>query len=1156
MAAGGDGMLQWFSPQWRLKTVQVANWGCLDGIQAIEIACDSTDGDGNGVTMITGESGTGKTSLNDLHNELFRAPHMTREFNGSSANGQNKSRTIVKYLLGDKGATIGSSDNPRGNCMRDPRTNNWGGVCERYDSREGSSFYVCKLWYLAPDENLREYFVTSRAPVDLAWLAADGVSDVPWSRDGLSRVFGGSDRVRVHELLTDFTASVRKTLCIGADEDGYKKGMELARKVSNANTVENAQTTFRQYVMPRPTTYAARKKVLETWATQNDMISTLQSNREKMEKLGNIERLSAEKDACDYHCHMANMLALGNDDGAYAVHVRRRGHEILARMVEDLEAEEERRRRELREAEADVTRTEQEKRKAEELYNARGGDRLKALEAQVADAASALEKTTARAASLEKNCRALGLEVPTDEASFAASVDEMKRLSHDLPDEIERLEGEIDELRLERAIHEKARRVLVSELDAIGDGRTMLAGTPLDLARRALAEAAGIDEEDMPFAGELVDVADEANRPIVNDVLGTFATTVLVDSRELDRLRDAAEKAAISPRTRFQAVDLLSLEPFPEPRQGHLSGLVEYDESSPFASYVAARIADSMDYEIVDGPRQFDDRPDSALLVTRGGQTRDGRWKGAAGRGVDGTWSVIGFDNQAKRDALADDISAEDGEIANCAKRIVSAGRDRDRKREMVAAAEVAALMIQGTPDWVSYDSETAMRDFQRKRGDLERLRDENDLAVLSSKRDETRKAHENALQISGRARQRHDDSKQVLDTYAGLAKRYAMWGAKTKGVDVPDDLAAWADANGVGAVFNWEQRTVLFANGDDAAFRNQMENTRLKLVSEAKAAHRRAEVLVTNLSSKFADYVQGDKENSTGLPLTYVDSNSVQPFIERLREMQADRLDDLENVEMYRREAVEATAAAMGELGRAFGMDADDIEQKMAPVVRIIEQNDYDERGHRLKIDVVRLPRLGSPTREAKKLLDARVGKMKLLQFATADTRDDAYDWDAAYKKAEACTKELAKLKDSALDSRLDIEVRISEYDPADPGAARPDLTDLGDMSGGEKQKLSAIIIGAAFMCFVGQNADHRPTFAPIWFDEAFVKSDPAHTVQPIKLLEHMGFQVVLLGPTSKIQEIEPVADRLVFLQKDPATDASRQCVGTREQLKEMMAL
>lgn len=228
-----------------------------------------------------------------------------------------------------------------------------------------------------------------------------------------------------------------------------------------------------------------------------------------------------------------------------------------------------------------------------------------------------------------------------------------------------RLEGDADALREARfdafEAHATAKRELArarEELVAMSQSKSLL---PQDAVenRAAIAEALGVAEDEMPFGGELIDLAEEAEcwRPAAERALRSLATTLLVPGERFAAVTRWLDANPV--RGAVRAVDLSSRVPGAGPALeavGERDLLAKLDildsgEHADAGRYVRERIAVDFAYVCVEDPDELEGLERGLSLggvVKRGRGTVENDDRFAA-RGD----YVLGFDNASKVEYLA-----------------------------------------------------------------------------------------------------------------------------------------------------------------------------------------------------------------------------------------------------------------------------------------------------------------------------------------------------------------------------------------------------------------------------------------------------------------------------------------------------------------------
>lgn len=216
-----------------------------------------------------------------------------------------------------------------------------------------------------------------------------------------------------------------------------------------------------------------------------------------------------------------------------------------------------------------------------------------------------------------------------------------------------------------------------------------------------------------------------------------------------------------------------------------------------------------------------------------------------------------------------------------------------------------------------------------------------------------------------------------------------------------------------------------------------------------------------------------------------------------------------------------------------------EDIEARMGPINDILRHLPFGANRDRLRIKLRRLTtdRVSTFRRElrtvssgaTKELTDDQLeGRLKQLQAFMAQIRhrDDPRGNPALSDR------------DRLLDVRRHVEITAERFSPE--GVLLSTHSALGGKSGGESQELVAFIVGAALRFRLGDDENARPTFAPVFLDEGFVKSDAEFAARAVQAWKGLGFQLIVGAPLDKVTALEPHMDEFLAITKNTTTHYS----------------
>ena len=148
-------------PQWRLRNLQVVNWGTFHGYHSIPLAPN---------TLISGPSGSGKSTLLDAYTALMM--ESSTPFNGASNEGNGRARgkdqrSALSYI---RGAIDTVRDLETGelvdDVLRGSTTATWSAIAATFHNDDGRDFTALRIYYarvgasLASDLTMRMLTMT------------------------------------------------------------------------------------------------------------------------------------------------------------------------------------------------------------------------------------------------------------------------------------------------------------------------------------------------------------------------------------------------------------------------------------------------------------------------------------------------------------------------------------------------------------------------------------------------------------------------------------------------------------------------------------------------------------------------------------------------------------------------------------------------------------------------------------------------------------------------------------------------------------------------------------------------------------------------------------------------------------------------------------
>nr|WP_098465308.1 SbcC/MukB-like Walker B domain-containing protein [Isoptericola jiangsuensis] len=1089
--------------QWTARSMQLVNWGGYHGHHEIRFAATTT--------LLTGASGSGKSTLLDAYIALMMSH--TTPFNGASngatsgrARGQEQ-RNVLSYVRGklDEQRTPGSAT-AKDRVLRGESSDTWAAVAMTWSSQAGERLTALRAWYVPRGVQRTDAVVAVRAVVDddfdlhaLEPLAAQRFARPGLTAAGVTAVFD-TDKA--------FAARLHAALGIGAAGDG-DKAMQLLGRIQAGQQITTVDALYKALVLEEPETIRVAERVVEHFDELSQVRDEMETAQKQVDVLRPLTEHRAAIDSAAAARRAVDDLGLdGAADGAPTPFTAWRDRTRL-----DLLRDAETRNRTQHKAAAERVAVAEERISAAEgeLEQVRadqrrnGGDAIEAAERDVHDAEHRLATTRRARAELEGHLAPLEREVAT-----RRDLDRLHADARRYRDDREALVDSRSEAVVEASARLKAAERAVADLEREEASlRERRGNVPRELheARVAMAAAAGMSPDDLPFVGELLEVRGEYEpwRDAIGLALGGFALTVLVDDARLAAFRAAIDGLDLPVRVRFEGVTT-GLPLHEETDRSLLGGRLEV-KAGPFGGWLADRLAERFAYVCVDDAVELS-RHDLAL--TRAGQTSEGRRGAHGGRR---RASVLGFSNHRRLQVLGDDVEAARTELRLAGEALAGARlAQRGEADQFVAYSQ--ALRV----EWDDVDVAGARSRLDERRGRLESLVAGSDvLRALKADEDQLKARLEELF------RERAASQNRVTEL-AGA------WEQITDQVDQVADAVDAADDDGIAptpaqerhladlmAKVGWSGASVEGAGLADlvtavAAVERELRHER----DAAEEAERAARTALRTLFERFDD-AWPDPNRSTDPDAAFADHLRI---FEELEYAQLYRLRDKWSAHLRQMSGDQLTR-----LNNGIAQAVAEIRDRMEPVNTILAELPFRDGEHRLRITAtpVEGQDVASFRRQLRELATTPAGDVPISEherrYARMARLIDRIRPDSAERRRLVDVRDHVRISAECVDLAGN---HVSVYDH------------ISGKSGGESQELVAFIVGAALRYQLGDAGAERPRYAPVFLDEAFIKADARFAGRAVGAWRGLGFQLVVGAPLDKVSALEPHADVVVQVIKD----------------------
>lgn len=1068
--------------QFRMRRLQVHNWGTFSGLHDIAIAESGF--------LFVGRSGSGKSTLLDAIGALL-VPSKWLAFNAAARDGARgrRDRNLASYV---RGAWADQKDTGSGEIATRylrPKTT-WSALALTFANQEGREITLIHVYWLrgagSGNADVKRHYMIAERDFDIAAELNDFELDVR----ALKRRLPNVDHFQ--DTFAAYSERFRWLMDI-SDETALK----LLHKTQSAKNLGDLNTFLREFMLERPDTFAAADNLVAEFAELDAAHQEVVTARRQVETLqparDDHQRLQTVRGQIDEREH----LLLGIEPYRHQV-----CGELLDAEIGRLATREEGLAGEQRRQEERLTNLKEEIADLKIQHREQGGAQIEALAAKKEDAERQREERLKRRGQVEAACRELGWTLPDNAAGFAELVGEARGVVESWQATLDQNEATRDELRDEQKRVEAEFVETRREVDAMERQPSNIPAYMLDLRQR-LVEGVGLSEAELPFAGELIEVREEAVewRGAIERVLHGFALSLLVDERHYAAVSKYVNDTHLGQRLVYYRVGQEA--PALTRRLNPRSLINKLDlKQTTYRAWLQAELENRFDYVCAENLLDF--RRERRAL-TREGQVRHGpnRHEKDDRKAVnDRRHWVLGFDNRDKLQ-LYREKAAELG--ARIGKLDVQLDKLKDEQKTQQArftACHTISNLI-----WQDIDVAALLDKVQELERQIGQLRHGNrELASLGERIDKLRE------EIT-QAQQDLDETRVSRRQLANDLARYRK------------DLASLRERIETDPTLSPKQRDLLaerFEAQGELTLGNLADRCRhveSALHKETRALEEEQGQLAKNIERAFETFKREWPQAGADFDPTL---DAAADFLALLQRLERDGLPRHEQrfFDMLKEQSSENLAALNARLQQARNA----IYDRMEVVNEGLADAEFNTGTH-LRIDVT--DRHAPDVREFREQVKEVLGYAWQMERAEAENR--FLTLRALVQRLGGQEPDDQRWREQVLDVRLHVEFIGRELDEFEKevevyrsGAGK---------SGGQREKLATTCLAAALRYQLGGADGDLPMYAAVVLDEAFGKADNEFTELAMKIFEKFGFQMIVATPLKSVMTLEPFIGGACFV-------------------------
>jgi len=752
-----------------------------------------------------------------------------------------------------------------------------------------------------------------------------------------------------------------------------------------------------------------------------------------------------------------------------------------------------------------------------QAINDNGGDRLERLAAEIRKKEQVRDTRKAKITRYGDLVTVLGEPVPADAGAFAVQRSTYQSWREEARNRDADLQNALTEhgvtLRQGKQEHDQLSR----EIDSLRRRRSNIDDQQIQI-RAALCAALGLNEDDMPFVGELIQVRDDERdwEGAGERLLRGFGLALLVPDAHYKTVAEWVDSSHLRGRLVYFHVRPRKAADLPDLHRDSLVRKLAIKPDSPYYDWLERELAHRFDVACCATQEQF---RRETRAITRAGQIKDpsGRHEKDDRHHIDDrSRYVLGWSNSAKIAALEDKHRHLELRLGDVGGRMSEIQKERDRLRlRLDALIRLDEFTTFDELDWASVATEIAQLTDERSRLEsasdvLKQLND--NLRVLQKAHKETGEELQAARERRAKVEQRRSDAQELR-----LQTEILHQGAV-----IADALASKLESMRAEALGE-HQLTVESCD-------NREQDVRTWLQAEIDAEDRKLKRLAEKIIKAMASFKEAFK-----LETAEMDASLEAAFEYENLLIQLNR-DDLPRFLARFKELLNVnTINEIANFNAQLARERETIKERIAHINKSLGEIDYNP-GRYIVLESQVSP--DAEIRDFQQELractegavtgsdDAQYSEAKFLQVKAIIDR---------FRGREGLSEQDRRWTTKVTDARNWFLFAASERWRED-NSEHEHYSDSGGKSGGQKEKLAYTILAAslAYQFGLEWGAVRSRSFRFVVIDEAFGRGSDESAQYGLKLFRQLNLQLLIVTPLQKIHIIEPYVSSVGFVHNE----------------------
>ncbi|NNM51229.1 MAG: ATP-dependent exonuclease SbcCD, C subunit-like protein [Pseudomonadales bacterium] len=1099
----------------RLTRLEVFNWGTFDS-RVWTLQLEGKNG------LLTGDIGSGKSTLVDAITTLL-VPANRIAYN-KAAGADIKERTLRSYVLGhyksERNEITGSA---KPVSLRDQ--NSYSVILGVFHNAgyDHTVTLAQVFWMKDAQGQPARFFVGMERELSIATDFAHFGSDIAQLRKRL-RGLGGE----LHDSFPPYAAWFRRRFGIENDQ-----ALELFHQTVSMKSVGNLTDFVRSHML-EPFEVGPRMQALI--GHFDDLNRAHQAVLKTQRQVELLTPLIAD---CGHHSALVAEV-----DSLRGCRERLRHHfaglklSLIDKRLVLLAEESERMEAQIRKLDMVHEQQGQQVDELKQAINDNGGDRLERLASEIRKKEQLRDARIIKAGRYGELATVLGEAVVMDASNFAAQRGKYQSWREDARNRDADLQNALTEhgVTLRQGKQEHAQ--LIGEIDSLKRRRSNIDAQQVQI-RAEMCAALDLDVDDMPFAGELIQVHDDERdwEGAAERLLRGFGLALLVPDAHYKAVAEWVDAAQLRGRLVYFHVRLRKAAELPDLHRDSLVRKLAIKPESPHYDWLERELTHRFDVACCATQEQF---RREMRAITHSGQIKDpsGRHeKDDRHRIDDRSRYVLGWSNSAKIAALEAKRHQLETQLGDMGGQIAEIQKKRDKlTRRLDALARLEEFTVFDELDWASVAAEIAQLFDEQSQlesaSDVLKQLNEN-LRALQKTQRKTGEELQASREKRAKVEQRRSDAQELHQQIEALLQ----------GMVIDSDVVRSLESMRAEALGE-HQLTVESCD-------NREQDVRAWLQSRIDAEDQKLKRLAEKIIKAMVSFKEVFKLETAEMDASLEAAFEYENLLTQLNR------DDLPRFVMRFKELLNVnTINEIANFNAQLARERETIKERIAHINKSLGEIDYNP-GRYIVLESQTCPdaEIRDFQQELRACTEGAVTGSDDTQYSEAKFMQVKAIIDR-FRGREGLSEQDRRWTTKVTDVRNWFMFAASERWRED-NTEHEHYSDSGGKSGGQKEKLAYTILAAslAYQFGLEWGAVRSRSFRFVVIDEAFGRGSDESAQYGLKLFRQLNLQLLIVTPLQKIHIIEPYVSSVGFVHNEGGRDSKLRNLSI-EEYREQKAL